>query len=65
MIIFKFYLTQFVFSLQFYPCALQDYNRGRAYLSDMASREGVPEFENIEDATECAIQEIQKLSPLH
>ncbi|XP_025112006.1 uncharacterized protein LOC112574880 isoform X2 [Pomacea canaliculata] len=45
-------------------CALQDYNRGRAYLSDMASREGVPEFEDVAEAVECAINQINEMHSL-
>ena len=36
--------------------ALKDYNRGRSYLSDIANREGVPVFENIEEALQCVVQ---------
>ncbi|XP_011495219.1 PREDICTED: uncharacterized protein LOC105360119 isoform X2 [Ceratosolen solmsi marchali] len=39
--------------------ATKDYNRGRIYLSDMATREGVPVYENIDDALQHAIQIIQ------
>lgn len=42
--------------------ALKDYNRGRAYLSDMASREGAPVFENVTDSLESAIKTLKKLS---
>ncbi|KAK2719830.1 uncharacterized protein LOC136037094 isoform X1 [Artemia franciscana] len=30
--------------------AIQDYNRGRAYLSDLANRERIPVFDNVEEA---------------
>ncbi|KAL6257779.1 hypothetical protein P5V15_011364 [Pogonomyrmex californicus] len=36
--------------------ARKDYNRGRMYLSDYATREGVPVFQNIADALQHAIQ---------
>ncbi|XP_046570432.1 uncharacterized protein LOC124278705 [Haliotis rubra] len=39
--------------------ALNDYNRGRMYLSDMASREGVPVFDNIQDSVQCVISQLQ------
>ncbi|KAL4234692.1 hypothetical protein ACF0H5_006333 [Mactra antiquata] len=35
--------------------SIRDYNRGREYLRDLASREGVPLFENISEATDCTI----------
>ncbi|KAK3087781.1 hypothetical protein FSP39_010521, partial [Pinctada imbricata] len=35
--------------------AQRDYSRGRSYLTDLASREGVPIFDNIIEAVECAI----------
>lgn len=41
--------------------ALQDYNRGRSYLSDMGSREGVPEFDNVAEAVESAITIVKEL----
>lgn len=40
---------------------IKDYNRGRMYLSDYASREGVPVFQNIVDALQHAIQLVQHL----
>lgn len=39
--------------------ATKDYNRGRMYLSDYATREGVPVFQNIADAFQHAIQLVQ------
>jgi len=35
--------------------AVKDYNRGRSYLSDFANREGVPVFDEIQEALECVI----------
>ena len=35
--------------------ATKDYNRGRSYLSDFANREGVPVFDEIQEALECVI----------
>ncbi|XP_046465689.1 uncharacterized protein [Neodiprion pinetum] len=40
--------------------AIKDYNRGRMYLSDYATREGVPVFQNIADALQHAIEEVQR-----
>ncbi|XP_078040749.1 uncharacterized protein LOC144471994 [Augochlora pura] len=39
--------------------ATKDYNRGRMYLSDYATREGVPVFQNIAEALQHAIQLVQ------
>lgn len=36
--------------------AINDYNRGRMYLADLAARERVPVFESITEAVELAIQ---------
>ncbi|ESP04906.1 hypothetical protein LOTGIDRAFT_229984 [Lottia gigantea] len=36
-------------------CTIEDYNRGRMYLSDMASKEGVQIFEDLEESINCAI----------
>lgn len=36
--------------------ALKDFNRGRAYLSDIANREGVPVFDEIREAVDCILQ---------
>ncbi|XP_025202109.1 uncharacterized protein LOC112599412 isoform X2 [Melanaphis sacchari] len=38
--------------------AINDYNRGRTYLADLASREQVPVFESIKDAVEITLQKI-------
>ncbi|XP_053402451.1 uncharacterized protein LOC123548397 isoform X2 [Mercenaria mercenaria] len=35
--------------------SVKDYNRGRDYLCDLASREGVPLFEDIQEAANCVI----------
>jgi hypothetical protein len=35
--------------------ALKDYTRGRAYLSDMANREGVPIFDSIDEAVAAVV----------
>ncbi|CAL1268257.1 unnamed protein product [Larinioides sclopetarius] len=36
--------------------AVKDYNRGRVYLSDLATRAGVPVFDQVDEAVECAIK---------
>ncbi|CAK9826920.1 hypothetical protein ANTRET_LOCUS4685 [Anthophora retusa] len=41
--------------------ATKDYNRGRMYLSDYATREGVPVFQNIANALKHAIQSVERL----
>ncbi len=43
--------------MTFLRCALKDYNRGRAYLSDIANREGVPVFEEVGEAVQCILQQ--------
>ncbi|XP_054717852.1 uncharacterized protein LOC129227333 [Uloborus diversus] len=35
--------------------AVKDYNRGRVYLSDLATRAGVPVFDKIDEAVNCAV----------
>lgn len=49
-----------LFLLQLTPSAIKDYNRGRNYLSDLANREGVPVFDEVHEAVECAIQRCQQ-----
>lgn len=34
--------------------AVDDYNRGRAYLRDMAAKNGVPTLDSVEEAVNCA-----------
>uniref|UniRef100_A0A0B7AZV8 Uncharacterized protein n=1 Tax=Arion vulgaris TaxID=1028688 RepID=A0A0B7AZV8_9EUPU len=41
--------------------AVSDYNRGRVYLSDMASREGIPVFENVEESLQSVVKTLEKL----
>nr|XP_029709941.1 uncharacterized protein LOC109403689 isoform X2 [Aedes albopictus] len=38
--------------------AIKDYNRGRAYLIDLAKRQNIPVYSNIEDALESAIEKL-------
>lgn len=42
--------------LQLSATAIKDYNRGRAYLSDMATKAGVPVFSDIMEALHRAIE---------
>jgi hypothetical protein len=44
------------------PDALKDYNRGRAYLSDIANREAVPIFDNIEESVACVIHKCKAVA---
>nr|XP_046914773.1 uncharacterized protein LOC124495438 isoform X2 [Dermatophagoides farinae]XP_046914774.1 uncharacterized protein LOC124495438 isoform X2 [Dermatophagoides farinae] len=37
------------------PMAVKDYNRGRSYLSDMATKSHVPVFDDIDEAIQCCI----------
>ena len=46
---------------QMTEAAFKDYSRGRAYLSDMCSREGVPVFENISDSLESIVKSVRKV----
>lgn len=43
--------------------SVKDYNRGREYLNDLASREGVPLFEDIQEAVNCVIFMLTDQSP--
>ena len=40
--------------------AIRDYNRSRKYLSDIATREGVPVFVEISEAVHAAIEILEK-----
>lgn len=39
--------------------AVKDYNRGRAYLVDLAKRHGIPVFEEIDAAVKCAVEKLR------
>lgn len=52
-------ILNFNFSFKLTVQATKDYNRGRMYLSDYATREGVPVFQKIADALQHAIQIVQ------
>lgn len=42
--------------------AVRDYNRARAYLCDMANRDGAPVFEDIREAVMCAVRRLTESS---
>ncbi|XP_041481634.1 uncharacterized protein LOC121428834 isoform X2 [Lytechinus variegatus] len=42
------------------PRAVKDYNRGRQYLADVASRERVPIFNDVEEATHALVERIRR-----
>nr|XP_054769839.1 uncharacterized protein LOC129277716 isoform X1 [Lytechinus pictus] len=42
------------------PRAVKDYNRGRQYLADVASRERVPIFSDVEEATHALVERIRR-----
>lgn len=44
------------FFLQLTTAAIKDYNRGRAYLIDLAKRQGVPVFNDLKQTMECAVE---------
>ena len=46
--------------LQLTPNAIKDYNRARTYLADLANRDGVPVFEDILEAVNCAITRLSE-----
>lgn len=48
-------------SIQLTKVAVKDYNRGRAYLTDMACKDGVPVFDNITDALNCVVEKCKTL----
>jgi hypothetical protein len=53
---FTIQMTHNVSHFQLSAFAIKDYNRGRNYLSDLANREGIPVFDEVKEAVECAIQ---------
>lgn len=40
--------------------AIKDYNRARSYLIDLANRERVPVFDNVEEAVKCVVHQLRK-----
>ena len=55
---FQVYLKH-AFLFQLSPTAMKDYNRARSYLADLANRDGVPIFENVEEAIRCCISKLK------
>ncbi|KAL7029099.1 hypothetical protein ACKWTF_006099 [Chironomus riparius] len=43
--------------------AIKDYNRGRAYLRDLAERQNIPVFSEIKEALDCAIDKVKLSKP--
>jgi hypothetical protein len=41
------------------PTGVKDYNRARSYLADLANRDGVPIFSDVEEAIDCVVQRIK------
>lgn len=41
------------------PSAIKDYNRGRAYLIDLAKRQGIPVHSDPQKALDCAIEKVK------
>lgn len=52
-----------MFSQQLTPSAIKDYNRGRAYLADLAKRQNIPVFSEIKEALGCAIEKVKFAKP--
>jgi len=38
---------------------VKDYNRARSYLADLANRDGVPIFDDVGEAVECAVKKLR------
>lgn len=58
----KHWTTISIFYFQLTPAAVKDYNRGRCYLIDLARRQEVPVFNDLRQATECAIEKVKQLN---
>jgi len=41
------------------PTGVKDYNRARSYLADLANRDGVPIFDDVGEAVECAVKKLR------
>jgi len=48
-----------VFCLQTSQSAADDYNRARAYLADIANRDGIPVLSDITEALDCILKQLQ------
>ena len=44
--------------------AVNDYNRSRSYLADLANRDGVPVLEDIEEAVNCTVRRLKEIREL-
>lgn len=44
---------------------MKDYNRGRAYLIDLAKRQGIPVFNDLKPSVECAIEKVKICKSRH
>lgn len=53
----------FSYLLQLTSTAIKDYNRGRAYLRDLAERQNIPVFSEIKEALDCAIDKVKLSKP--
>ena len=52
-------LWMWLFPLQLTDLAVKDYNRARAYLADLANRDGIPVFDKIEESVQCAVTRLK------
>jgi len=48
-----------IYGQQISECAMNDYNRARAYLSDLANREGVPVLRDVTEAVTCVVRRLK------
>jgi len=53
----------FAIDIQLTSTAIKDYNRGRAYLRDLAERQNIPVFSEIREALDCAIDKVKLSKP--
>ena len=42
--------------------AVKDYNRARTYLADLANRDGIPVFSDIQEAVKCVTDKLQTIN---
>jgi len=50
-----------LFRFQLTENAVDDYNRARTYLADLANRDGVPVLNNIVEALNCVVSRLKEL----
>ena len=48
------------FTFQLTDYAVKDYNRARTYLGDLANRDGIPVFNDINEAVDCVIDRLKE-----